>query len=578
MKQFRVAPFDGAAGVLARRFCVGLGAVMVSGNAAAFDIPVDPDWSVRLDNTLTYNLGIRAQDVDPKIGNNPNFDESDYQFKDAGDIVDSSISLRSEFSAVFQNNYGLRVTGSAWKNFAYDGKVASNPGEIVPGLPYADTISYSSGRYSSYTKRFYEQGGQLLDAFVFGNFNVGGHRTSVKFGRQNENWGNAVFFGSQGISYSQSYLDLQKAFANPGTQIKDLFLPRAQISIKTALTPTLTLGGQYFLEFKGDRLPEGGTFLGFVDPLFSGPDRIFVGVDDSGGSPQPVYIERGKSIRPDDVSDNFGVKLSWSPEWLRGSLGGYYRHFDETQPWTIQIGADPVSGATNYHKSYPTGVDLVGLSLDKQIGSFSTGFELSYRHNTGLLTSGQAPTANDMAGREGARGDTLNAIANVLALLTSTPLYDTGTAIAEVSYTRRLKVTENEDFFQGLGYGGCPTNHKWDNCATRNYVAVAFQFDPQWLQVFPGIDIDMPISETFGVWGNGAGLNQGFQGQHIYSAGVRALYRQNYNVKLAYNGFFWHHQGLTSQYEGGPEYYAGGNGYYWYNDRSYLSLTFQASF
>ena len=36
--------------------------------------------------------------------------------------------------------------------------------------------------------------------------------------------------------------------------------------------------------------------------------------------------------------------------------------------------------------------------------------------------------------------------------------------------------------------------------------SVAALFDPTWLQVFPGVDIDMPLFVEYGVYGNTASL------------------------------------------------------------------------
>ncbi|MFP3607959.1 DUF1302 family protein, partial [Paraburkholderia sp. SIMBA_053] len=33
------------------------------------------DWEVNWDNTISYNLGMRARGIDPMIGNNPNYDD-----------------------------------------------------------------------------------------------------------------------------------------------------------------------------------------------------------------------------------------------------------------------------------------------------------------------------------------------------------------------------------------------------------------------------------------------------------------------------------------------------------------------
>ena len=72
-------------------------------------------------------------------------------------------------------------------------------------------------------------------------------------------------------------LALQKGFATPGVEAKELFRPLNQLSGQVAVSDTLTLGGQYFLEWESFRYPEGGTYYGPVDFAFNGPDRVVAG-------------------------------------------------------------------------------------------------------------------------------------------------------------------------------------------------------------------------------------------------------------------------------------------------------------
>jgi hypothetical protein len=96
----------------------------------AVELPLDPDWVVNWDNTVTYNLGVRAQGINPEIGNNPAFAESDYKFAHAGDVVTNRVSDLSEFDAVYDDKYGFRVSASIFKDFAYGNGVNTNPANI----------------------------------------------------------------------------------------------------------------------------------------------------------------------------------------------------------------------------------------------------------------------------------------------------------------------------------------------------------------------------------------------------------------------------------------------------------------
>jgi len=548
----------------------------------AFQFNLPSDWQVNWDNTVTYNLGVRTEGVNPLIGNNPIFGGGDYKFAHAGDIVTNRASVLSEFDAVYQNRMGFRVSASVWKDFAYGSGSNTNPGVYAPGggglppITYQSINSYPGGKYNSYTDRYYVQGVQLLDAFVFDNVHVGETPVYFKVGRLTEYWGNSLFFPFQGVSVGQGAIDAIKLSSSPGTETKELFLPRTQISVSAQLTPQLSLSGQYFLEYDRNRLPEGGTYLGPVDFLFQGPSNFFLGAAPSGGGYVPLNLPAGTANVPRNVDNNFGVKLGWNPDILNGGLIGlYYRRYDETQPWAPLFNFGTNGVPTDYHLSYNRGVQLIGTSLDTTVGNVSTGFEVSYRHNTALNSNPNALVPNESSG---ATGDVVNVVANAIVPLSRSPFWQTGALTAELAYTRLLAVNSNPLLYNGVGYAGC-SGGRWDGCSTRDHVALAIAFQPQWLQVFPGVDLSMPISDVIGVYGNAPqlGANSNEQGSQTYSIGLSAVIRQKTTVTLAYNGSFAHTKGVAYTPSGLP-YYAGGNGLYSLNDRNWVSLTLQSSF
>jgi Protein of unknown function (DUF1302) len=547
--------------------CAGL-ALAGPMSAYAFEFNLGPDVAGRWDNTIQYIGGVRAGGIDPGIGNNPIFNESDYKFGHAGSIVTNRVSDLTEFNLSYRQTYGFRVSASLFKDFAYTDSVHFNPNFAAPGVPYSALGSYAGNRYSSYTRSYYVNGTQLLDAFAYGSFEVGGHLTSIKLGRLTQLWGPAIFFGDQAISYAQNPVDGIKGSAAPGSTLKEVALPRAQLYVQTEVTPQLTLAAQYFFEFEHNLLPEGGTYLGLSDFLFNGPSQLL------------GAIPHGNDFKPKNVNNNFGVRATWSPDFLAGgSLGFYYRRLDEAQPWVL-FGQDPSTGATNYHLSYNEGTQLFGVSAELGIGVVSSGFEVSYRHNT-ALNSATGPLPTDLSGHSGARGDTINMIANALVPLGKTPLYDSGTLTAEVAFTQRVGSIQNAALYNGTGNSlACPTGNKWNGCSTNNSVVAAMQFDPQWLQVFPGVDIDMPIFVMYGIFGNTPSLTTtiGNQGSLIYTVGVHARVHNQYNITLQYNGYHSHTSGSTRFGPGGPSYYASGNGPYMWNDKPWISLTLQTTF
>ena len=533
------------------------------GNAHAFSFDTSPDWKVNLDNTVQYTAGWRMQKRDPALANHFAYQSGDAKFS-AGDMVTNRIQDLIEFQGIYKDNMGFRVSGSIWKDFAYN----DNAKSVAPF-----SSAYSGDTYSNYTKRYFMQGSEFLDAFVFLNTDIGGTPVYTKAGRLSQYWGNAFFFGFSNIAYSQQPIDYVKGFTQPGSEVKELFLPRKQLLLSADLTQDLSVAAQYFLEYRPNRYPESGTYLGFFDPLFSGPDHFTVG---------PTTFPTKGIVEPPNRNGNWGAKVAWSPAWAGGDMGFYYRVFDEVDPTLVQLALDPNS---------PIGVaiqspanqkaKLWGFSYEKSFGLFSTAFEINQRWNTALKST---PFNVLPLGGSAALGRITNVIGNTFVQLGTNPLWDSGILLAEFSYTHLNSVSKNSDMYFGEGHacsatGTNPTATWRDGCATKNSLAVAFLFDPQWLQVWPGIDLDMPASYTFGVHGNPAYNASAFYAQQVnlYSIGVKATYHSASSLSLQYNGYNWRTADRAGGVYTGQNGF-GGNGAVGINDRGWLELQAKTSF
>ncbi|MDD2741627.1 MAG: DUF1302 family protein [Rhodocyclaceae bacterium] len=538
-------------------------AIAVSGccfaiGAQAAKIDAGSDWDINLDNSVQYTAGWRAQGMDPKIGNHVAFAQGDYKFKDEGDMVTNRIQDLIEFQGVYKGKMGFRTSAAVWKDFAYNDDANQNP--AFGGLM---GNAYNGGTYSGHTKKYYLQGGEMLDYFLFLNTDIAETPVHLKVGRLSQYWGNAFFFGFSNIGFSQSPIDFQKGFSQPGTEVKELFMPRKQIAASVDITPELSVAAQWFFEFRGNRYPESATYLGFFDPLFDGPNS-WAGMPNDG------------MIRPKDNNKNFGVKVAWSPSWANADMGFYYRQFDEVDPWLTLL-----TPAGHLQGRYAEGTKLFGFSLEKSFGLASMGLEINHRRNTALNSAPLQVTD------EGARGNLSNVILNTFVQLGSNPIWDTGIFLAEFSYTRLHSVTKNASLYNGVGTANCvnPTTGgagSWrDGCSTKNQLAFAMLFEPQWLQVFPSIDISTPISLTTGLTGNAAYRAGAFyaEGSQIYSVGVKATYQSKTSLTLQYNGYHWRTGDTANNAFGLPAYNGfGGNGAVSLNDRAWLQLTLKTSF
>ena len=545
-------------------------AVVAMGAVHAMELDTgNPDVTVRWDNSIRINAATRVESRDSKIGNSALSDEGTYSF-DKGDWVAQRFDLLSELDVVYKKRYGFRVSGTAWYDGAYGDTSRSNP-----NAPFSAIPSYIGNKYSATTKRLYHGGtGELMDAFVFGGFDLGEVPVQAKLGRHTVYWGESLLLGGHmhSVAYAQNPLDLQKGFATPGTEAKELFRPLNQLSAQAQVSDTLSVAGQYMLEWESARYPEGGTYLGPVDFAFNGPDRQFM-------SAALGFAARGNAVEPKQHGE-FGLSARWSPEWLDGTMGFYYRNFADKMPQTFLTAAAP--GASRYNLIYADNIDLLGISLAKNIGGVSVGAEVSKRINTPLnsQTLGVAVGLPGEGETKGPRGDTWHALVNVLGAIPKTAVFDQATWNAELSASGWTKVRSGGALFNAEGYTPCLANgttrlrnwDKWDGCATKTYVGFGGGFNPTWYQVFPGVDLSAPLTYAIGLSGNAATIFGGNQGLGNYSIGVTADVQQKYKFDLKYIDYIGRYRdngvAVTSQ-----------NGFTTFlKDRGFVSLTFKTNF
>ena len=76
---------------------------------------------------------------------------------------------------------------------------------------------------------------------------------------------------------------------------------------------------------------------------------------------------------------------------------------------------------------------------------------------------------------------------------------------------------------------------KNDGCATKDVLLLNVNFTPQWLQVYPGVDLSAPMSIGYGLYGNGATLGGGNEGAATWAIGLEANVRQKYQFGIRWN-------------------------------------------
>ncbi|MNF38126.1 hypothetical protein D3C84_190650 [compost metagenome] len=533
--------------------------LIACGSANAVEIPTgSEEWQVRWDNTPRYTLTRRVESQDKAIINAVNNNDGDRNF-DRG-FVSNRLDLLSEFDVIYKNRYGMRVSGAGWYDYQYnqdlDNDSPATSNYVKNGVPTVGLTRFTD-RY------FAGPSGEFLDAFVFGRFDLGEVPLDVKVGSHSIYWGESLGLTAfiNGIAYAQMPLDIGKGQSIPGIEAKELFRPLNNVSFQVQPTDSLSIAGQYFLDWEQNLFPEGGTYLGSSDVNIGGSEGSLIA--------GPNRFLKGSDVEPDKNRD-WGLSARWSPEWLQGTVGVYYRNFSDRIPQLLLKGATPANGvAGNYHWAYAEDIDLFGLSLSQNYGGMSIGAEVSYRRNMPLVSAAVPisvlPDDGDTAG---ARGETLHGVLNMVGVVSSNALFDSASWSTELAWSHLADVTQGAQFYKGR------RGYDLIDQADRDAFVLTATFTPTWLQVFPGVDLSMPMVVSSGISGNSPVANGGNEDAGSYSFGVAADISQKYKADLKYVDFFGDYDkdprtGAVSVANGGSALL---------EDRGMLTLTLKTTF
>jgi hypothetical protein len=601
--------------------------------AGAFEFDLgNEDLSMRWDNTLRMNVSQRLTGRDEAIIANVNYDDGNRNFSQGS--VFSRLDLLSEFDLVWKRSLGFRVSAAGWYDYGYENldnrSIETSNTLDDDGLP---TLGLGN-----HTERYAKgPSAEFLDVFAFAKFNVGDAPVNVKLGQTTVYWGESLLLGGaiHGVSYSQNPIDIWKGLSTPGAEAKELFRPRVGLNVQSTVTDTLSVAAQYYFNWQSFdnqayRYPESGAFLSVGDPLLFGADSYVFGANGFRAfvPTAPAYTRawRGDTLEPEENSGNYGLALRWSPEWLDGTLGFFYRRTYDMQPQLALVpgilptapilppavcglvGGQSTTGnvcivnpeATNptdlfqkgkigeYQLMFGEDVDILGISLSKQVGSLSLGAELSYRKDMpllseapfvltpgtiafldarGLLPAGAVSTEDlPESGTIGAVGDTMHGLVNLLGIVGDTALFDTATWSSELTWMTWRDVNEQEEVFKGRdGYSALDK-------VSKNFFGLGINFTPTWFQVFPGMDMLAPLSWSQGISGNAAVTSGGQESAGTFGIGLALDVRQKYRFDLKYVGFYGEYDedgGVVTTFNGTNSVLS---------DRDFIALTFKTTF
>lgn len=466
----------------------------------AADLGEIDGWNMRWDNTLRYTAAVRLDGPNGALVADPNADDGDRNF--AAGLISDRVDLVSEFD-ITNGNFGFDASAAAWYDSVYHQR--NNNDSPATFNPY----SVPHNEFTRAVETLHGEDVDLLNAFVHGNFDIGGTPVSFRLGRHALLWGESLFFAGNGIAAGQAPIDAIKAATEPEAEAKEVFLPVAQASITAQPMPDLAISAYYQFEWRRTRLPGSGSYFSDADFLDAGGERLIVAPGQ--------YLFRGPDQTP-GTGGQFGVAATGTIADI--DLGLYAIRFNAKEPELNLLpgnSANPLWGDVGtYQLVFPRGIDAYGASFSSYLGQSTIAGEISMRTRMPLVSATTYALAGGGSGYGGgyafaardvtqtytvapyARGNTLHAQVSSVTTLSPSALWDGADFSAEIAANDVLAVTENAESVD----------------PRRSRFAAAFRgvFEPHYYEVLPALDLSVPVGLGYGLIGRSstdASLNYG---------------------------------------------------------------------
>ena len=543
-----------------------LAAMLVMGSfgaASAATIDTDnPDIRMSWDNTFKYSAGWRVRDVDAKIADNSpavqaNTNDGDLNFKN-GAMISNRVDWLTEFDLRYKKDFGLRVSGAAWYDEVYN-RGNDNEGAMGGALVNSRSVPYNE--FTDATRNLHGRKAEFRDVFVYGNFAPGDMNANIKLGQFTQLYGETLFFGYNGIAAAQTPLDLVRALSVPNSQFKEIAMPVKQLSAQVQINPNLSVGAYYQFEWKKNSIPAAGSYFSFADFADAGGESLILGPG--------AVIRRGEDIKARDSGQGGAqVKVkSGDTEY-----GFYAAQFHDKMPqFYARPGVNAGGGFIgDYVLVYGENIKTYGASFSTLLGETNIAGELSFRNNMPMVARGVTRVLPGDSASNGSDnpaypvGDSMHFNVSAITVMGASPLWQGASFIGELAYNQRLKVTKNEQWLDPL--------------ATKSASAIQLVFQPEYFQVMPGMDIQVPIGVAYGLSGRssvaGASALMPTKDAGNVSIGIKGDYKKTWQGSLNFTHYFGASGSVVKYDTAAPELsYKNFHG-----DRDFISLSIQRTF
>ena len=376
-------------------------AVIVSGLTLTSAVSHGVEFFMDVEGSFSSQLSIgsswRMSDPDDALllpGNN-NDGNANFEKGDAfSQIIKGShdLHLRS-------GDHGVFIRGKYWHDFALEDT------KVAHGHAANDFAANEKLNDKDFNELSKFSGAALLDAYVYGMYEIGYTPIDVRLGRQVVSWGESTFI--LGGVNSINPVDVN-AFRRPGAEIKEGLLPVNMAYVNVGLTEFLSMEAFYQLEFQETVIPGCGTYFAFNDYAPEGCNKVVLSGAGLEGLDDATRVGMGYSLNRDADGNRlakdegqFGIAFRYMSEALGDTEFGFYAmNIHSRLPvvsgikatdWqsvsdagSMQDAIDNNKTNTRYYVSYPEDIQLAGLSFSTNVGSVAVSGEVSHKKDVPL--------------------------------------------------------------------------------------------------------------------------------------------------------------------------------------------------
>ncbi len=575
--------------------CAIAGGCSLPVQAADFYFGSDQGTQVQVNSELSIGASWRTENADNSLIGYENGGTGATGISDDGNL---NFDKGEAFSQILKGSHDVQMTTGnfgSFTRFKYWSDIELENGN----RPHGNSVNgYEEGTPlddSGFTDNAKFSGISLLDAYVYGSFDIAEMALDVRLGRQVLSWGESTFIHG-GINSTNPY-DLS-ALRRAGATLEEAILPVGMAYLNFGATDNLSIEAFYQYEWARTELDGCGTFFG-SDSGAPGCDYVTLG--SVNGSTDAVALDSGLVVnRHDDVEakdeGQFGIAARYYAEELNNTeFGVYFMNLHSRLPYLSIVrnsnpGVEGVLPATEagtaaavpfipsstpglgalseynaqYLFEFPEDQKYIGLSFATNVDGVALSGEVSYRPDSPVKINGThvSVSANTEAEIDEETGIALPFTERVIAaepgtLVHGYDLYDISQIqVTAIKFVERVMGAshlslvgeagliiangiEDSDFVYGrdtvFGLGDASTG---DGYATDQSWGYRAQAALEYPSAFAGVTLKPSLSWSHDVEGYSPDPSEQFsEGRQSLGLSIEASYQQMYSANLAYQMF-----------------------------------------